>query len=318
MKKYFALIMAVVMSLSASSAVFAGTNSGDTTLGELEDEMVEFIKDTYPDIEYGSIEYIEYIQDQLFGEKDENLYEREDYKNLILYANEYIYELNNANAKLSGDEIFSLPEETRKLTVSKIKEISEEEDENDIEYSKNNSSVSLMSTGYNGDDAADYALEYAYLRNPEYDSFTSDCTNFVSQCIYAGGIDMDFPSNVPSGINDTTSYWYSEFAGYNIDVPTYNISTSFINVEDLYDYLTDESLVTVISGSGIDVIQDEAEIGDIVQLKYGSGRYSHSIIITGGTRGNYKYSAHSTNRRNEPISNIDDNEISRVRIIHFE
>ena len=48
---------------------------------------------------------------------------------------------------------------------------------------------------YNRDNVVSYAKQYAYNYNPNYIDYatyegSSDCANFVSQCLYAGGIAM--------------------------------------------------------------------------------------------------------------------------------
>lgn len=66
---------------------------------------------------------------------------------------------------------------------------------------------------YNGTKAANYAKNHATSYNSNYPSFSSDCTNFVSQCVHAGGISMDYiptDSIKYSHIDDifkTKSYW---------------------------------------------------------------------------------------------------------------
>lgn len=62
---------------------------------------------------------------------------------------------------------------------------------------KNNSFLKGYRPGVNGYLKAN-ALKYAkkYYKNynrayPNYDNKGSDCTNFISQAIYAGGLDMD-------------------------------------------------------------------------------------------------------------------------------
>ena len=42
--------------------------------------------------------------------------------------------------------------------------------------------------------AIKYAKQYSKKHNPKYPVFRQDCTNFVSQCIYAGDVNMSKPS----------------------------------------------------------------------------------------------------------------------------
>ena len=47
----------------------------------------------------------------------------------------------------------------------------------------------LFDIPYNRTAAVEYANRWAYFRNPEFYDFSAiggDCTNFVSQCLYAG------------------------------------------------------------------------------------------------------------------------------------
>ena len=60
--------------------------------------------------------------------------------------------------------------------------------------------TSNTNTAYNGSDAASYAKQYANSYNPDYPVFGEDCTNFVSQCVYDGGM--------PMLVGGTDAYWY--------------------------------------------------------------------------------------------------------------
>ena len=51
---------------------------------------------------------------------------------------------------------------------------------------------------YNRKNVYEYAKKWAYGRNPRYYNFDpvgGDCTNFVSQCIYAGYGQMNYDKN---------------------------------------------------------------------------------------------------------------------------
>ncbi len=108
-----------------------------------------------------------------------------------------------------------------------------------------------------------YAKKWWNKRNPKFynfDALGGDCTNFVSQCLYAGNIKMDFS---PLG-------WYYN----NLN----SRSPAFSGVEPLFNYAISNKkdvgpkckLVTI----------DEVEVGDIVQLCQRKPVYSHCLIIT--------------------------------------
>ncbi|MGG4497587.1 amidase domain-containing protein [Brevibacillus reuszeri] len=53
--------------------------------------------------------------------------------------------------------------------------------------------------GYNPENAVAYAQQYWNTTNPAYPRFTDDCTNFISQCLHAGGIPMLFSKEKGKG-----------------------------------------------------------------------------------------------------------------------
>lgn len=82
---------------------------------------------------------------------------------------------------------------------------------------------------YKREEVLEYAKKWAYSRNPKYYNYEyigGDCTNFVSQCIYAGCNTMNY--NVNSG-------WYYKTAN--------NKSPSWTGVKYLYDFLINNKKV---------------------------------------------------------------------------
>ena len=76
---------------------------------------------------------------------------------------------------------------------------------------------------YKREEVKEYAKKWAYKRNPQYynyDLIGGDCTNFVSQCIYAGSEVMNY---------NKTNGWYYNNAN--------DKSPSWTGVEFLYDFL---------------------------------------------------------------------------------
>ncbi|MBQ1371969.1 MAG: amidase domain-containing protein [Oscillospiraceae bacterium] len=107
-----------------------------------------------------------------------------------------------------------------------------------------------------------YARRWALGRNPAYYDFTAlggDCTNFVSQCLFAGvGV-----------MNDTSvTGWYYRSAS--------DRTASWTGVEYLYRFLTKNR------GSG-PVARPcslrELRPGDVIQLGDSSGRFYHCLLV---------------------------------------
>jgi hypothetical protein len=116
---------------------------------------------------------------------------------------------------------------------------------------------------YDRDKVLQYAHKWAYGRNPAYYDFENlggDCTNFASQCIFAG-----------SGImNYTYTYgWYY--------INAYNRTASWTGVNYLYQFLVNNK------GPGPfaeEVDAADAELGDIAQISFSDSKlFDHSTVI---------------------------------------
>lgn len=115
---------------------------------------------------------------------------------------------------------------------------------------------------YNRERVYEYAKKWAYSRNPKYynyDLIGGDCTNFVSQCIFAGYNQMNYSKD---------KGWY--YINGN------NKSPSWTGVEFLYKFLINNKE----SGpSGIETTIDKLDIGDIIQLNFDGNKFTHSLVV---------------------------------------
>ena len=110
--------------------------------------------------------------------------------------------------------------------------------------------------------AVNYARKWALSRNPkyyDYEQLGGDCTNFISQCIYAGAKVMNY---------NTINGWY--YINGNKKSP------SWTGVEFLYKFLINNKGV----GPRAKIVQqNELQIGDIAQLSFNNNIYGHSLFI---------------------------------------
>lgn len=146
-------------------------------------------------------------------------------------------------------------------------------------------------------EALDYAKKWAFGRNPAYLDFEKlggDCTNYVSQCIYAG-----------SGVMNPTKiygwYYYSSS----------NRTASWTGVQYLYQFLTNNQ------GAGPYAEETEAfhaEPGDIVQLGRADGQFYHSPIIVEVTPEEIFVAAHSYDVYRKPLSSYV---YAQARFLHI-
>ncbi len=131
--------------------------------------------------------------------------------------------------------------------------------------------------------AVAYARKWALLRNPafyDFEKIGGDCTNFASQCIFAGARVMNFTK---------VFGWYYRSAN--------DRSPSWTGVEYLYNFLVGNKLVGPFAH---EVPQNEALPGDIVQLGTYAGGFYHSPVITSITP-TILVAAHSFDALDRPL-----------------
>lgn len=137
---------------------------------------------------------------------------------------------------------------------------------------------------YQRDSAISYAKRWALSYNPQYYNFTNiggDCTNFISQCIYAGCNVMNY---------ERTYGWYY----ININ----NRSPSWTGVNYLYNFLVNNSLNGPF---GEECELAETEPGDFIQLGSSYGEFYHSLFILEKSDDIY-IATHTSNELYRPLS----------------
>ena len=150
---------------------------------------------------------------------------------------------------------------------------------------------------YNRDAAVAYARSWALGRNPAYYNFENiggDCTNFASQCIYAGAQTMNFTPVMG---------WYYRSSN--------DRTASWTGVEFLYNFLVNNEGIGPYARI---VSQREVEPGDIVQLGTASGDFYHSPVITAVTP-TILIAAHTYDALDIPLSSYA---YEVARFLHIE
>lgn len=154
---------------------------------------------------------------------------------------------------------------------------------------------------YNREAAAAYAKKWAYRRNPEFFDFSDlggDCTNFASQCLFAGAGIMNY----------TLVYgWFYISAD--------NRTPSWTGVDELYRFLINNKGP---GPQGIVVPLFRIRLGDIIQLQFGEGiRFDHSPVVVdpgNGTPASILVAAHSYDSDCRQLSTYN---YTAVRPIHI-
>ena len=154
----------------------------------------------------------------------------------------------------------------------------------------------MRETLYDRAAATAYAREWALGRNPAYynfDDLGGDCTNFASQCLYAGAGVM----------NDTPIFgWYYRSLE--------DRSPSWTGVEYLYDFLVTNQ------GAGpyaSEVTEDAIRPGDLIQLGREDGSYYHTLVVL-VTEPSILIAAHSNDALNRPLESY---RYDRIRFLHI-
>jgi len=138
-------------------------------------------------------------------------------------------------------------------------------------------------SSYDRKKAVEYAERWWNDYNPKFRKFEVDCTNFISQCLWAGGAPMNTSS-------DRTKGWW-----YRFNEPV-NWSFSWAVAHSLRWYLP-----TSQSGLRAKEVQEpqELELGDVICYDFnGDGRWQHStIVVKKDQNGMPLVNAHTTNSR---------------------
>lgn len=160
----------------------------------------------------------------------------------------------------------------------------------------------MAKVNYKREKACDYAKKWALSRNPKYynfDNIGGDCTNFISQCIYAGSNVMNYTKDIG---------WYYSNAN--------NKSPSWTGVEFLYKFLVGNKK---LGPYGREVNSEDVELGDIVQLSFDGNKFEHSLIIVNIEKINQKkkikIAAHTYDTFNKLI---DEYQYQKIRFIHID
>lgn len=164
---------------------------------------------------------------------------------------------------LTDEEIFETP-------TIEIPEIKIDRHEN----------LERISYHYDRRKAVQYAERWWNDYNPQYHKFDVDCTNYISQCLHAGGAPM-------RGFSNRSSGWW-----YNGNSWSYSWSVA----HSLRWYLG-TSKVGLRAGEVSD--PGELQLGDIICYDFeGDGRFNHTTIVTAkDAYGMPLVNAHTTNSR---------------------
>ena len=153
----------------------------------------------------------------------------------------------------------------------------------------------MMIKEYRRDIAIEYAMRWALVRNPSYYDFSEiggDCTNFVSQCVFAGSGTM----------NPALDGWYY----YSLN----QRSPSWTGVEFFCRFMVQNR---GIGPFAVFVPRSQLQPGDVIQLGNELGYY-HSLFVMESTPEHILVAAHTQDALWRPLSTYT---FQQIRCLHF-
>ncbi len=156
----------------------------------------------------------------------------------------------------------------------------------------------ILTKPYDRISATEYAKRWAQDRNPlffDYTGIGGNCTNFVSQCVFAGSCQMNFTP---------VFGWYY----LNEEART----ASWTGVEFFYNFITQNKGVGPF---GREIMPYEAMLGDVIQLGRTNDGYYHTLLIVGFSENTYLVAAQSNDAYERPLDTYN---YDYLRFIHIE
>lgn len=160
----------------------------------------------------------------------------------------------------------------------------------------------LILSPYDRAAAVRYAHLWAYGRNPryfDYEGIGGDCTNFASQCLYAGAPVMNFTPELG---------WY--YIDANDKAPAWT------GVEYLYNFLTRPA--PSLGPAARETTLSRLRRGDLVQLSFDGVRWQHTPVVvsvgSGARLSDILVAAHSQDADDRPLSTYA---FRALRLLHI-
>lgn len=148
-----------------------------------------------------------------------------------------------------------------------------------------------------------YAHRWAYGRNPafyDYEEVGGDCTNFASQCVYAGSGVMNFTPDLG---------WY--YIDANQKAPAWT------GVEYFWNFMTRSGIS--LGPVGVECQLSDLRPGDLVQLSFNGESFQHTPVVVAIRRparslSDVLIAAHSYDADNRPL---DTYTFQKIRFLHI-
>lgn len=160
----------------------------------------------------------------------------------------------------------------------------------------------LITGAYNREAAVAYAHKWAFSRNPRYADFENmggDCTNFISQCVFAGSGQMNY--------TPVTGWYFIDLA---------HRAPSWSSVEYFYRFMTGNREGVGPFARRVSI--SEIVPGDVIQLRFADGVFGHSLLVVSvesPDEAGIRIATHTYDSNNRRLNTYHYQE---ARYLHFE
>lgn len=294
MKRRVSIVLSLIMSIGLTSSVlgaeydvqyqesqeeqvYVGTLpdvfSYDVTIEEIDNDIQNYIMFNNMECEIGTDEYLR-LMEQFSFDPPSNVDDL-DLRYYQAYASLY----------LAGDSI----EDLSVKTIGEIREENRRKNEMILENINGeapiiNSEQPSMNIAYNLDAAKDYAYAYALVNNYNYPEYGSDCTNFASQILHAGGFGTTESWNIWAGRG--TVAW-----------------TNWVNAGGFLEYWSLNRGYLGQVCTTLDQVNTRAKTGDfLVWMETDTFSYYHTQFVQRKVNGYVYCTQHSPHYYNEKLS----------------
>ena len=176
---------------------------------------------------------------------------------------------------------------------------------------------------YRPEDAIAYSYMYAQERNPNFPNFEKNCVCYVSQCLVAGGLEMDKKDIKPITINitsNTSKKWYCYSYEADPYKPIYyNLSASFSNNKHFVPYWTKTAGVpyTILDNTpeNREYARKNVKPGDVLLL-YGNNSPHAALIVKVDDKDIY-YNSNTNDRIEYPLSSVSESSYKKFAYMNF-
>lgn len=311
MKRFLSILLTLCVSIVLFAETFlsatAARSTDDYSLYEIQTIVDDFLSDNNYNITTNSPEFFEFTKNQLLGENpDKRLINHDKFDLIHSYLVEYYVEIcDNLLLNEEKKDIAGYSSENTNYVISNSsldKTLKEIKEDNISKMESNKGIRTIASYSFSRSAAASYARQYAISYNPIYKSYwPTDCRNFVSQCLHAGGLPMH--GSTQAGVEESTTEWYHYYSGETASGSVVSVTTSFIRVVDLVSYLSNKT--TVQNCTTVSQLYNACSTGDAFFLADATTLTPyHAMIISNANSSSTTYCGHTNDRKDSYVRNI--------------